>query len=433
MKYFMRYGFVLIWLLAIAGLMLPNGATTQAQERGEAETVILVIDNFGEQPLISQLARQLEPGEVATIVRNNLDDGGFSFEQFAEVTSNVSSRVRPDVEALSSGNANVDNPGRPNNNDERENQGNSGNNSGRGSGSGNVEGANNCAVTLDSQIFEVRGAIFEVRGAGTDEQSDLSHGELVVQVIEAQLETLNMLDRVEIVPIDVTSLSTQQLAEVLAVALEEHGAGKNVIVNMSLAILPCGDIEALVAAESYLQALLSDEDADQIRNLLNVISMHLANVEGVLQDDALRRSSRAEEVAQNPRTPPPASVYFVAASGNYAANFSFLPAGWDNVLSVSASEEPQRTLQAGTGPAAYANLGQVMVPLLPDTPAGTSFAAPRVSALLAALLVDGAEGNCPNGNFDALVALDYENLLTLEAFDQVCPNIVPQLPQYGVQ
>ncbi len=431
MKKLFRSGLILTMLFAAVTVVFSDTPLSQARQNERADTVIIVVDNFGEEPLISQLARELPPGEIADVVRRNLDTGNYSFSEFSQATNSATLPVRPDVAELSSGNA-AENAGGIGSSGGRGNGGTDGRGGrpGGGGSAGDTEPVeNNCVATLDSQIFAVRGAIFAVRGAGSIEDSDETHGEQVVNVIEAQLEALGMRDQVDIVRLDITSLSTEQLANQLAGALTQFG-GRNVIVNMSLAILPCGDIPAMVAAESYMEELLSDEDADQIQSLLNTISEHLQGVrEDGLGNDAFLRST---EPGTGPGRIEPNSLVFVAAAGNYGARFSFLPAAWENVLSVSASEDLLDTLLPQGELAEYSNDGQLMVPLLPDSPAGTSFAAPRVSALLAAMTVDGANSLCPNGSLLALNGLDYMNVTADAAFDQTCSAMVPELAGYGV-
>lgn len=273
------------------------------------------------------------------------------------------------------------------------------------------ETSDNCAVTLQGQVYATR-------GAGTDDNMDpaIPHGEYVREVIDAEIERLG-LTTVEVVEVNLPGFNTTSIVERMEIVLEEY-PNANVVVNMSFSIIPCDLLATLATAESYAQQLAAQQNFTALDQFRGSIGTYLeTNInEETLVDDAIR--TLIQRLAEERR-----QVIFVGASGNYGQAFSFLPSGWPEVLSVGASTEPSTSMLSLDDVADYSNQAQIMVPLLPDSPLGTSFAAPRLSVLLAAALDGYGAGSCGGQGLHALLTLENENYTLVDGFELMCADL----------
>ena len=100
---------------------------------------------------------------------------------------------------------------------------------------------------------------------------------------------------------------------------------------------------------------------------------------------------------------------FVVAAGNSGKAFPFYPAAWPQVVSVSASSESLDDYRSSGGKASYSNDADVMMPGwfddgTADGVEGTSFAAPRLSFLLAAYLTGQQANTCQQNVSPAMIS-----------------------------
>lgn len=105
-------------------------------------------------------------------------------------------------------------------------------------------------------------------------------------------------------------------------------------------------------------------------------------------------------------------VVYVGAAGNFEDQFSYAPASWDFVVSVSSQASPQEqnpqtpvpnAAVAGLSLAEYSNWGEVQMDGVfggdsnfASNILGTSFAAPKFSYRIARYLIDGGVSPCTN-------------------------------------
>jgi hypothetical protein len=111
--------------------------------------------------------------------------------------------------------------------------------------------------------------------------------------------------------------------------------------------------------------------------------------------------------------------------------FPFAPAIWNDVVSVSAGTASGSDPEDATAPTAYTNAGEVLrigaTTIGTGRVIGTSFAAPRLSALEALYLLGGGSGECqgnrpPLGYAELPARPDWENLPLAAAEARYCTD-----------
>lgn len=297
----------------------------------------------------------------------------------------------------------------------------------------------NCAVSLESQAFAIRGVAAD--------PIEALHGDLVFAQLDALIDASSASDAIELVEVDIQGLTTDTVATRIQDAIDANPAEHHVI-NMSFVIIPCDYVTAFADLEAQLM------DARESGNPGNYRSLFQRSV--VFYDDTVFpvMSQRAQEETdldplQSLFTDLRGSVIPVASAGNFGLDFPFWPGAWGQVISVSASD--------GTGyaaPAAWdkkddspllgaeninpgrtvriSNYGEVMMPGEYEVDegmlSGTSFAAPRLSAALALYLAESG-AYCQQDDGDPAFAYgDWDNLTLDEAVSEHCADMAAYLP-----
>jgi hypothetical protein len=314
----------------------------------------------------------------------------------------------------------------------------------------------NCLLTPDGQVFASRGVwkdcakrvphgwfvyqqISELlqreREVMAKDPQGLSFGSPYGELYRLKDDTAMPSD-VLLVAVDVPGWSTEEAASELGAALtqlEKSPASpitveryqitgvKGVVVNMSFAVVPCGEIDIT----QYVEALLKSDagDLEPLRTALIKLYLNKKMDPLTQRDDPVwwtigGKRDGTEVTGWTQKDPlyltlqPPKDerawhTIFVAAAGNSGLNFPFVPAMWPEVLSVSAGPESGGTKED------YSNSGDVMisgklekvdgsVAQYPDANGvlkdveGTSFAAPKLAYLSALyLLRNGGVPDCP--------------------------------------
>jgi hypothetical protein len=300
-----------------------------------------------------------------------------------------------------------------------------------------------CVLTPTEQGFAIRGLS---SGDSTDE---MTHGELVVATLEKALEDLGIEDAVTVTEVSITSLDDDAVVGEIEDAIDESSADF-VIVNMSFAFIPC---ELLEGMQAFGGEFLSAREARNLNRYRGVFQRAVTFYDNQVFPAMSQSFQNATDLhpiqdifAGN------ANVIGVAASGNFGLDFPFWPGAFGQVLSVSASngdgfeapmawqntgsnkDQPLLSLEGqGNNQTVISNYGEVMIPGEfevndDETVIGTSFAAPRMSALLAAYVGDVGGNYCKSDGMLALITGDWDNLTLEEAVDDLCPAMGSVMP-----
>ncbi|WP_425145717.1 S8 family serine peptidase [Deinococcus sp.] len=203
--------------------------------------------------------------------------------------------------------------------------------------------------------FEPETIVLKENGVQTTYQ--LSHGNLVTEHLRAVLRGAGYVQAsqnefrkgaytVSLLAVQVDQLNTRQVVSRLTTTIKRNELRDNFVINMSLAMLPCG-VEAdyqqskqgLNAANGQLYTLnkyLSDLYAGNPQLAAQGISLfsfeqQLLNPPNLSPQEPLR----AFVTGMHGSYP---QAVFVASSGNYGLPFSTMPAAWREVVSVGASD-----------------------------------------------------------------------------------------------
>lgn len=296
---------------------------------------------------------------------------------------------------------------------------------------------------------------FAIRGAGVDDDTtsatEMTHGEIVVQEIEETLEALDAEDNVTLVEVQIPGPDEAALIEAIQDAIDDSEADY-FIINMSFAFVPCEFMEAMREFGGEFLSAREAKDLNRYRGIFQravvfydnqvfpAMSQHFQEAEDLhpLQDIFVDQTN----------------VIGIAAAGNFGLDFPFWPAAFGQILSVSASndagfeaphpweergpdqDEPLLSIEGqGNQTDRLSNYGEVMIPGEYDVNEfeavlGTSFAAPRLSALVAVYVADVGGDYCANDDgYLALITTDFDNLTLSEAIDEHCPALDDYLPE----
>jgi hypothetical protein len=301
-----------------------------------------------------------------------------------------------------------------------------------------VEGS--CAVSLEGQAFAMRGA-----AAGT---TPVPHGEVVYAQLQELLTQLQAPANITLVKVDIQGYTTDIVAEKIQQAVTDNPADFYVA-NMSFDIIPCEFIQAFADLGGELQSARTARSNNRYRGIFQravivynnqVYPVNSQKYQGATGLDPLQ--DVFDTLGDN--------VIPIAAAGNFGLNYPFWPAAWPEVISVSASqgtgfyaasawqhqndkpllgtvtEEPGRQGRVS-------NYGAIMIPgeytTLSGLVTGTSFAAPRLSAIMALYLSAVGDAYCRNEDGGPALAYgDWQNLTLQEAVTTYCPDLQPYLP-----
>lgn len=311
----------------------------------------------------------------------------------------------------------------------------------------------------------------------------VSHGWLVWQVLErlqAQLP-VDVAAKITLQQVNVADENGYQsdlIEPAVAQAIDDLAASgiQRFVLNMSFVFIPCVDpdtgfdftqfrqartgnpalsvVDSLGGDSAYVRSLLADSRV----NVIDETGLELTDATNSRGSATLRGQARAAEVRQIPPTPDrpvPALraqelqvlrllkstqleadplrdflrqnvrdriIVPVASSGNFKQRDPFYPARWPEVLSVSANEGDNLRFWL------QSNNGAVSVPgawfLLDDEAyhAGTSFAAPVVSMLVALDLTQTEPSCTVQGGKPIMERGSYDNALIGDVAQQFCRN-----------
>lgn len=413
----------------------PSGSG-QIQGGTQYPVTIIIIDDFS-RPLMSLVERVAPPDskaagdfraaaeQVRSLSRDKGEDGEYLRGQVSELMGSLKAEVAETV--LSSEEMNLG---------ER------------------AAGDTNCAVTPEgTAAFVTEGtAAFVTEGTGafvtegttafvtegttafvTEGTSlwDQPHGQRIQLEFEEMLrlpEAQGLDIRVRVLEADgfvfpeLAAKLDQMVAEVRA-----EDPNMRIVVNMSFAMVPCEKVTDIVAYTRLLREFVIEEGGSDPTPFSEVIgALYAEDVfhtplkgEGTFQSEfcpgdepsAFAICAGLEEQAEVQRT-----IYFVGASGNglrdesgtlIGVDFPFFPAAWGEVIAISANNDSEHLKEAAAPRAEYSNAGRIIMggtwppdpatwTAVPDSldqfpQAGTSFAAPRYSFIVA-LYLAGAQG-----------------------------------------
>jgi hypothetical protein len=301
--------------------------------------------------------------------------------------------------------------------------------------------ADNCAVSLESQAFAVRGV--------SAVPITVPHGDLVYAELQGLLEDVGASDSIELVQVDIQGMTTDVAAAQIAAALDATDADFYVL-NMSFAIIPCDYVQAFA---DYQTQLLSAENAKDLKKHRDLFQRAVIFYNGTVYPAMSQRAQTEQNLdpLQTLFVDWGANVIPVASAGNFGLDFPFWPGTWGQVVSVSGStgdgfytgsawdkKKDDPLLKADvTMPnknSRISNYGEVMMPGEYNSEAaglvsGTSFAAPRLSVALALYVSQVGSGMCRNDEDGPGLAYgSWDNLTLVQAVQEYCPAMQAYLP-----
>ncbi len=213
----------------------------------------------------------------------------------------------------------------------------------------------------------------------------------------------------------------QKLNEMIT-DIRSQDPNMRIVVNMSFAIVPCEKVTDIVAYTRLLREFAGvDGDPTAFAQVLGALyteDIFHTTLTGTFQSEFCPQGDSSvicTEYAADQEKTAEHTIYFVGASGNglldengtrIGLDFPFYPAAWPQVIAISANNGAKHLEEASVPRAAYSNAGRIIMggTWPPDaaswTPqstldkypqAGTSFAAPRYSFIVALYLAN-AEG-----------------------------------------
>ena len=305
---------------------------------------------------------------------------------------------------------------------------------------GQFDRSEKCSVNLEGQAFAVRGV--------SADPIDEPHGNLVFAQLEELLDDANAGSAIDLVPVDIQGVTTDVVASRIAEAIDDHPADFYVV-NMSFVIIPCEYITGFADFESQM---MDARDAKDLNKYQGLFQRAVVFYDNTVFPAMSRRAQNATDLdpLQSLFTSLGSNVIPVAAAGNFGLDFPFWPGAWGQVISVSASE--------GTGyhaPASWdrkkdtpllgtenlnpgkttriSNYGEVMMPGEYNSDfgmvSGTSFAAPRLSVVMAVYVSEVGGSHCQQSDGDPALAYGvWDNLTLDEVINGYCSDMASHLP-----
>lgn len=295
-----------------------------------------------------------------------------------------------------------------------------------------------CAVNFEGQAWATRGA--------STAPITAPHGELVIEQLEELLADFNLTATVPLVEVDIVGLTTEEVALAIEDAMTAYPA-QYYVVNMSFAIVPCEFLDAIADMESELANARSARDANRHRGLFQRAVTFYGDTVYPVNSQKFQSATNLDPLQTLFETYE-ATVIPVAAAGNFGLNYPFWPGAWGQVISVSAStgegfaapstwdrrrDTPLLTDTQGQGQGGrrVSNYGEVMLPgeftSVEGLVSGTSFAAPRLSALIALYLSAGNTPCVASNGSPTMATGDWDNLTLAEAAT-ACPGMAALIP-----
>ncbi len=317
-----------------------------------------------------------------------------------------------------------------------------------------------CVMSSETQGYAVRGAGYAVRGAGyavrgasaAENEDALTHGQVVVQQIEETLEDLGHADDTNITIVEVNISSGDDMVAVNAIQSAINSSNSDfIILNMSFAFVPCEFLEAM---EAFGGEFLDANEAGQLNQYRGIFQRAVTFYDNqVFPVNSNKFTNSTDLHPLQDVFEANSNVIPIASSGNFGLDYPFWPAAFVEVTSVSASngvgfdasmpwvdkgqgkDEPLLSVQGnGNNQDRISNYGEVMIPGEYEVEPGawiigTSFAAPRLSALTAIYVSNVGSGYCKtSAGYFGLAYGDYDNLTLDEAISAHCSNMAPYAP-----
>jgi hypothetical protein len=262
------------------------------------------------------------------------------------------------------------------------------------------------------------------------------------------LPSFTTSDLITLVTVDIQGVTTDVVASRIQDAMDANPADYYVV-NMSFAIIPCEYMQAFADYGSQLLNAQKGKDANRYRSLFQrTVVFYSGTVFPVMSQKA--QTVQNLDPLQELLAAYSGTVVPVASAGNFGLDFPFWPGAWGQVVSVSASTgegfypsaswDKKNDIPLLTSDSVQpgktqriSNYGEVMMPgeyaSESGNVLGTSFAAPRLSLVMASYLSQVGASFCrkSDGN-PALASGDWENLTLQQAAQQHCPTLASYLP-----
>jgi len=293
----------------------------------------------------------------------------------------------------------------------------------------------------------LEGQAYAVRGVSAD-PIEVAHGEIVYAQIEALLDEANAADVVGLVTVDIHGLTTDLVADEIQTAIDDNPSDFYVL-NMSFAIIPCEYVAGFVDFGSQLISARDAKDLNRYRGLFQRAVIFYDNTVFPAMSNKAQEATDFDPL-QSVLASLGSQVIPVASAGNFGLDFPFWPGAWGQVISVSASdgtgyEAPDSWNNRDDTPLLdtdsdrpgrrmrVSNYGEVMLPGEYESEmgmvSGTSFAAPRLSVVLALYVANVGGDYCMDADGNpAFASGEWDNLTLTEAVQAHCPVLEPYLP-----
>lgn len=319
----------------------------------------------------------------------------------------------------------------------------------------------NCAINIRGQGFAVRGASADTA------KIDVPHGNVVYSQIEELWTQAGSPANIKLVKVDTAGLTTDAIAESIRTAVANEPQANYFVINMSFVMIPCEYVETVLTLDNQLAQTRSTRNGVQTQAALQTSRAYIEQTVAPVITERMETIETTEATGAAVEIDPLQALFRelgsravpVASAGNFALNYPFFPAAWDEVISVSASnglgDKPispwnpgdnrplltirsvsdRTTLSRNVLEQLVSNYGEIMIPgeyAYPNvgTVIGTSFAAPRMSFLMAVYLANVGETQCRQADgTPALAYRAWSNLTLAQAAELYCPSLIPYLPQ----
>jgi hypothetical protein len=301
-----------------------------------------------------------------------------------------------------------------------------------------------CAVNLEGQAFIGRGA-----SAGAPLPK--AHGDLVYLQLQEMVTKAQADAFIKLVKVDIKSFTTEAIGQKIEEAMAQQPADVYVV-NMSFVLIPCQFVKPLADFERQLADSLKANDQTKYREVKQKAALFYDGT--VFPANAKKYQKLAGvDPLQDFFTAHADKVIPIASSGNFGLDYPFWPGTWGQVISVSGStgegfnttdswdQKSNAPLlgadaeEKGKKGTRISNFGDIMLPgeySIKDygVVLGTSFAAPRLSMVMALYLSQVGTAYCRKSNGSpALSSGDWKNLTLREAVTARCPDMQAYLPQ----
>jgi Subtilase family len=190
-------------------------------------------------------------------------------------------------------------------------------------------------------------------------------GELNISDGRVSIKNINTGSYINVQAVDTEDLDTTVIAPRMrtAIWMEINNNRKQIVVNMSFSIVPCGVKNDFVANRAmyptfqhYANAVAAANDALRMRSPTETIAQFRNRVRRELttpfDNDPLLNIIKNKNISG--ALGKGGNLIYVAAAGNFGLGYSMYPAAWPEVVSASSND-------ASAGRSGFSNRGEVMV------------------------------------------------------------------------